>query len=101
MNEPVVYYAAASLPTCVVMKHHGDFLLLNIQFLDRTGAAVKAKRVKREVASLAKYIFLTYNPLRRQQFEGEEQYFSRMLDNYVSAKRAGTIHGGVGYRVRC
>lgn len=72
----------------------------HIQFMDRTGSPVKASRVKQEMASLARYIFTKYHPLRRTQFEAEQKYFSRMLENYVSAKRTGLVHGGVGFRVR-
>jgi len=77
-----------------------DMVMVYVKFMDRTGTPVKASRVKREMSSLAKYIFTKYHPLRRTQFEGEEKYFSRMLENYVSAKRTGLIHGGVGFRVR-
>lgn len=78
-----------------------DVVMVYVKSMDRNGTSVKASRMKRELASLTKYIFTKYHPLKRSQFEGEQKYVAQMLSNYVSAKRTGTIHGGVGYRVRC
>jgi len=78
-----------------------EMVMVYVNFMEQSGVSVTPKKVRKQVASLAKYIYTKYHPLRRQKFEGEEMYFSRMLNNYVSAKRSGVIHGGVGYRLRC
>merc|ERR550525_594165 len=78
-----------------------EMVMVYVKFMEQSGVSVTPNKVKKQVSSLAKYIYTKYHPLRRQKFEGEEMYFSQMLNNYVSAKRVGVIHGGVGYRLRC
>merc|ERR1712154_700638 len=68
-----------------------EMVMVYVKFMEQSGVSVTPKKVKKQVSSLAKYVYTKYHPLRRQKFEGEEMYFSRMLNNYVSAKRFGVI----------
>jgi len=70
---------------------------------NENGGRVRLKPyvIQSHTEKLANYILSKYNPVKRHKFEGDSKYFSRMLRNYVTAKRNGLISGGVGFRSRC
>ena len=61
---------------------------------------MKGAKIKIMVYEVCEYIWMKYNPVKRDLFESEENYFAQMVENWITAKRCGLMSDGVGFRTR-
>eukprot|EP01083_Nonionella_stella_P213780 770724_1 len=60
-----------------------DCVIVHVKYLDRRRQPLGTRRVRPFVKAVASYVYNTYHPLQRDEFENDKKYFAEMLTNYV------------------